>query len=357
LQVALGASLVITKGYAAPDAEHAYTRARLLCQQVGESAQLSRVLFALWGVYDSRGQHMTARALAEELLVLAQPVANPTARLVAHHALGSSLYWLGELGQARTHMDHALALEAQQPQASGTSTTALVARVGLYAYAAWTLWLLGYPEQAAQRNHQALQLAHDLGHPFGQVVALLYAAMFHLFRRESDTAQQYAETELALATEHGFAFWAAVGTMMRGWTLAVQGQGHEGSAQMRQGIAACRFMGTAVALATFLTALAEACAQVGQLAEAQRLLDVIVTTHKTIALVFHTQVYKLKRNMTPLHAASTSSVAFMHNDGMEVNDESPAHSPTADCGRPTPVGAPPQGAHDHSGTPGGQSWK
>src|SRR5713101_7944130 len=86
-------------------------------------------------------------------------------------------------------------------------------------------------------------------------------------------------------------------------------------------------------------------------------LDVIVTTHKTIALVFHTQVYKLKRDMTPLHAASTSSVAFMHNDGMEVNDESPAHSPTADCGRPTPVGAPPQGAHNHSGTPGGQSWK
>src|SRR5438309_3073288 len=27
-------------------------------------------------------------------------------------------------------------------------------------------------------------------------------------------------------------------------------------------------------------------------------LDVIVTTHKTIALVFHTQVYKLKRDMT-----------------------------------------------------------
>jgi hypothetical protein len=82
--------------------------------------------------------------------------------------------------------------------------------------------------------------------------------------------------------------------------------------------------------------------------------DVIVTTHKTIDLVFHTQVYKLKRDMTRQHTASAASVAFMHNDGMEVHDESPAHSPTADCGRPTPGGAPPQGAHDHSGTPGGQ---
>src|SRR5262245_57999311 len=65
-------------------------------------------------------------------------------------------------------------------------------------------------------------------------------------------------------------------------------------------------------------------------------LDVIVTTHKTIDLVFHTQVYKLKRDMTRQQAASALSVAFMHNDGMEVNDESPAHSPTADGGRPTP---------------------
>src|SRR6266581_5570103 len=86
----------------------------------------------------------------------------------------------------------------------------------------------------------------------------------------------------------------------------------------------------------------------------EKQLDVIVTTHKTIGLVFHTQVYKLKRDMTRKHAASTLSVAFMHNDVMEVNDESPAHSPTTDCDRPAPVGAPPQGAHDHSGTPGGQ---
>src|SRR5215831_10088823 len=50
-------------------------------------------------------------------------------------------------------------------------------------------------------------------------------------------------------------------------------------------------------------------------------LDVIVTTHKTIDLVFHTQVYKLKRDMTRKNAVSASSVAFMHNEGMEVIDE------------------------------------
>ena len=80
----------------------------------------------------------------------------------------------------------------------------------------------------------------------------------------------------------------------------------------------------------------------------------IVTTHKTIDLVFHTQVCKLKRDMTHKTSVSASSIAFMHNEGREVIDETPVHSPATDCSRPASVGAPSQGAHDHSGTPGEQ---
>jgi hypothetical protein len=87
---------------------------------------------------------------------------------------------------------------------------------------------------------------------------------------------------------------------------------------------------------------------------APKAFDVIVTTHKTIDLVFHTQVCKLKRDMTRNNAVSASSIAFMQNEGMEVIDETPVHSPATDCSRPASVGAPPQGAHDHSGTPGEQ---
>jgi hypothetical protein len=82
--------------------------------------------------------------------------------------------------------------------------------------------------------------------------------------------------------------------------------------------------------------------------------DVIVATHKTIDLVFHTQVYKLKRDMTRKNSVSVSAITFMQNEVMEVNDETLVHSPATDGGRPAPVGASPQGAHDHSGTPGGQ---
>src|SRR5207244_11439274 len=65
LYIALGAALLVTKGHAAPEVEHAYTQARELCQQVGETPKLVQVLFGLWRFYNTCPQFHTARELAE----------------------------------------------------------------------------------------------------------------------------------------------------------------------------------------------------------------------------------------------------------------------------------------------------
>ena len=62
--------------------------------------------------------------------------------------------------------------------------------------------------------------------------------MFHSLRREGQLARERAEAVMTLATEQGFPFWLAFGTMVRGWALAEQGQVEEGIAQMQQGLAA-----------------------------------------------------------------------------------------------------------------------
>lgn len=36
-----------------------------------------------------------------------------------------------------------------------------------HSYAALTLWLLGYPDQALKQSHAALSLARDLSHQLG----------------------------------------------------------------------------------------------------------------------------------------------------------------------------------------------
>jgi predicted ATPase len=280
LHIALGAALQIAKGHAAPEVEHAYTQARALCQQVGETPELVPVLFGLWRFYVLRPELHTARELGEAMLRLAQRTDDPTLAVMAHWALGLTWLWLGALPAARQHLEEAIARYTPDQR------RVMVFRVGnepgvpCRLYVAMILWVLGYPQQALARLHDALALPHELSHPFSLAVGRCLAATASQFRRDVPAAHEHAEAAIALATEHGIPQWAAYGTSLRGWTLAMQGQGEEGLAQIRQGIAAWRATGAAVFVPYLSTLLAEVSAHLGHaedglqaLAEAHTLVE------------------------------------------------------------------------------------
>ena len=126
-----------------------------------------------------------------------------------------------------------------------------------------TLWLLGYPEQALARLRDTLALAHELSHPFSLAFARCWAAFVSQLRRDVSAVHEHAEAAVVLATEQGFTQWAALGTSLRGWALAMQGQGEEGLAQIRQGSAAWRATGAALNVPFLCTVLAEVADHLG----------------------------------------------------------------------------------------------
>ncbi len=259
LHIALGAALQMTKGLAAPEVEHAYTQARALCQQVGETPELVPVLFGLWRFYLARPQLHTARELGETLLRLAQRADDPALAVIAHYALGMTWFCLGALPAARQHLEEGIARYTPDQRRAPVFRMGQDPGVACRAYAALTLWLLGYPEQALARLHEALALAHELSHPFSLAFARCWAACVSQFRRDVPAVHEHAEAAVALSTEQGFPLWAAMGTSLRGWALAMQGQGEEGMAQVRQGIAAWRATGAALDVPYFCTVLADVC--------------------------------------------------------------------------------------------------
>jgi predicted ATPase len=140
--------------------------------------------------------------------------------------------------------------------------------------------VLGYPAQALARIHEALTLAHELSHPYSLAYARVFAAYVSQYRRDVPAASEQAEAAVTLSTERGFQYWAALGTILRGWALAMQGQSEEGMAQIRQGIASSWATGGAVGIPYFCTLLAEVCAHLGHtedglqaLAEAHALVE------------------------------------------------------------------------------------
>jgi predicted ATPase/class 3 adenylate cyclase len=279
LHIALGAALQMAKGQAAPEVEHAYTQARALCQQVGETPELVPVLFGLWRFYLVRAQLHTARELGETLLRLARHADDPALAVLAHSALGFTSFCLGALPVARQHLEEAIARDTPDQHRAPVFRIGQDPGVGCRGYAARTLWLLGYPEQALTHVHDALALAHALSHPFSLAWAQCAAAIVSQWRRDVPAVHEHAEAAVALSAEQGFPLWATQGTIFRGWALAMQGQGEEGMAQVRHGIAANRATGAALLVPYFCTLLAEVSAHLGHIEDG---LQALIEAHTLV---------------------------------------------------------------------------
>jgi predicted ATPase len=160
---------------------------------------------------------------------------------------------------------------------------------------AWALGWLGYAKQAQQRTHEALTLARELRHPFSLSRPLLAAAVLHQLWGEGHATQEYAEAIIAVAIEQGFPVWVACGTIMRGWALAIQGEGEQGIAQVRQGLAAWQAMGQGIARSYWLTLLAEAYGHSGEAAEGLHVIaEALATVSETEENFYEAAMHRLK---------------------------------------------------------------
>ena len=99
------------------------------------------------------------------------------------------------------------------------------------------MWGLGFPDQALETNEQALSLAHEFSHPFTLAFAFFGMAELSQLRREVQATFKQAEAMIALSNEQGFPVWLEMGTILRAWSLAMQGDPAEGLNRMRQSMA------------------------------------------------------------------------------------------------------------------------
>ena len=314
LQIALGAQLMTTRGYAAPEAEQAYSRARELCQQAESTGGVapSLLFLALHGLcrfYIVRGNFQTARELGEHLLALAQSLQDPALLLEAHMPLAVTLFWLGELDSAQAHAERGIALYEAPQHRTHAFLYGQDAGVVCRCYAAWALWHLGYPQQGLQHLHEALTLAHELSHPYTLCFTLSHAAMQYQNRQDVQVTHEQAEAAMTLASEHGFLYWLAWGKMLQGWSLAESGYSTEGIAHLRQGLTTWQAIGAEIALPYALTLLAAAYGTSGQPDEALATLTAALTTlQRTGERFYEAEVHRLQGQLL-LQTASRDLVS------------------------------------------------
>ena len=296
LQTTLGPALIATRGYAASEVVSAYTRARELCQELGETPQLFPVLFGLWLAHLVRAELQTARELGEQLLNLAKQTKDRALHLEAYRALGATLCYLGDFETSQERLEHGITLYDSQQRRSRTFFHYLAdAQLTCQSYSAAVLWILGYPDRAMRRIHAVLALAKAIDHPFSTAVAFFFAGMVHQCRREVESTQKHAEAVRTISTEQGFKLWASAGTFGEGWAQSEQGMKTAGIEQMQHGLADWRATGAEILRPYFHALLAEAYAKARKPEEGlSELADALEAVERSGERFFEAELYRIK---------------------------------------------------------------
>jgi predicted ATPase len=133
-----------------------------------------------------------------------------------------------------------------------------------------------------------------------------------------------------------------MGTILRGWALAHQGQTEEGIAQMHEGLASWQTIGAKISLPYFLALLAEAYGKKGQAGKGLRALsEALDLAHKTGDCWWAAELYRLKGQLV-LQSGVWSSKSEVKTSLRQVSDKSKTSQDKSGVSDPRPLAPDPQ---------------
>ena len=97
-------------GFAAPEAGHAYARARELWEQIGSPLEFRLVPYGQSRYHAARGELDLAMRLDEALLRLSRQHNDSVGLVLSHYSSGRNLMLAGRFALSRWHLEAGLAL-------------------------------------------------------------------------------------------------------------------------------------------------------------------------------------------------------------------------------------------------------
>ena len=301
LQVALINPLLHVKGYAAPESKAAVERARLLIERaeaLGEPSEdpllLFSVLYGSWVASFIAFNGDVMRELATRFLELAKKQGATVPIMIGHRLMGTTLTATGDIAKARAHHDQGIALYDPAKHRPLVTRFGQDAGVTGLSFRSLTLWFLGYPEAALADTDHALKIAREIGQAATLMFALAVTNFTRIFCRSCATASARIDELIALADEKGALQRKAEGVTQKGCVLALIGEASDSVQTITSGITAWQSTGATVWVPLYLSYLAKAYAELGQIDDAWRCIgEAIKTIETTKERWYEVEVYRM----------------------------------------------------------------
>jgi predicted ATPase len=270
LNLALGLALIWTRGPRV-EAREALEQALELALSIDDAGRLSQIYSALHTYYGGRAETGAALAIARKFYSVAQTGRNPSVRPIAEYTLGNSLHFKGRQQLAQTHLERAIQGYDRRARTAYTRRLFMDRLTSARTIHSWTLWLLGFPDQA---RVEAARAVEDATHALSRCHALADGAgAIALLTCDLEQLEFWAGTLITIAEKHALPAWReygvilkSAGSVRRGMTLT-QLEVLRAALQETEAIAGFRHR-----RAMLLGILAEGLAAAGQVDDARDVL-------------------------------------------------------------------------------------
>jgi class 3 adenylate cyclase/predicted ATPase len=320
----LGAVLVAVKGFAAPETGQVFSRSRELWAQLGSPSEFLHVPWGQLTYYMGRGEFDLAQRLAEELLRLSRQRNDSAGLVLGHVSSGRNLMFTGKFASSRSHLEKVLALYDPISHRSFAQEAVIHTHVLSQAYLGIVLFCLGFPDQGLAHSRAAIAETRRLAHPPSLALILAFGVILLSFVRDNAALDQLVDELVAVATDQGFPFYRALGTIYRGWVKVKNGDVTEGLSLLHRGSSAHRATGTELWAPYHIALLARACKITGQTEESLTLLDdALQIVERTGERLLKAELYRHKGRLL-LQQGHSGAAEELYRKALSIAEEQDA---------------------------------
>lgn len=286
LRVAITPVLRVSEGAGAERTRANCDRAVALCNLLPVSHEQ---FAALWGKWQNAMSFKMELGLewTDRLDALADTLGDTGLKLQVHHCKWTTLFHIGRFTEVMAHVEAGLGLyDKQLHRRHAFIYGGHDPRICAATFAAHTLWMLGYPDQALEYAQRCTHWGRGLNH----VGSLLHVVELHLlqyqYRREPENLDPWLQQLQRICSDNRLQEYEGKYLYCNGWLLANRGEVEQGLVLMRQGMEIQHSVGSLEDIGLFSDQLAGILATSGALDEAMAIIEQALLIAETYSLCY-----------------------------------------------------------------------